>query len=116
MLNGRYGFYVVMEMGGKDLFDFVEEQQQRQQQEKGEEKEQEQEQAEEDAASGIVVSEANCRVLARNLVDAIAFCHANHIAHRDLKPENILLGCPRGKAVTDPNDPALFEVRRRVFT
>ena len=60
--------------GGKDLFDFFDEQ-------------------------GDCISEANCRVLARSVVDAVAFCHRRGICHRDLKPENILLNCPRDQPV-----------------
>lgn len=91
VLNGHYGLYVVMEMGGKDLFDFVEEQQQALAAAAAETREDSNTADDDDdiattpAQRGIVVSEANCRVLARNLVDAIAFCHANRLAHRDLK-------------------------------
>lgn len=90
VLNGRYGLYVIMEMGGKDLFDFVEEQQQAHAPATAAGADSDSDDEEDESTPtplqrGIVVSEANCRVLARNLVDAIAFCHANGIAHRDLK-------------------------------
>lgn len=103
VLNGCYGLYVVMEMGGKDLFDFVEEQQQplaaaAAAAETGADSDTD----DDDSAltpvqRGIVVSEANCRVLARNLVDAIAFCHANRIAHRDLKVALAALAKEKGE-------------------
>ena len=90
VLNGRYGLYVIMEMGGKDLFDFVEEQQQAHAPATAAGADSDSDDEEDESTPtplqrGIVVSEANCRVLARNLVDAIAFCHTNGIAHRDLK-------------------------------
>jgi serine/threonine protein kinase len=50
-------------------------------------------------------------VLARSLLDALAFCHSQGIVHRDLKPENILMDAPRGQPISDPDDPALFQVR-----
>jgi len=39
-------------------------------------------------------SEDDCRVVARQLLEAVAYMHAVGIVHRDLKPENLLLGTP----------------------
>lgn len=33
------------------------------------------------------------RVLFRQLISGIAYCHDNHVVHRDLKLENVLLHC-----------------------
>jgi len=40
------------------------------------------------------LSEAQAACIFRDVVSAVAFCHAHGVLHRDLKPENILL-CPR---------------------
>ena len=37
------------------------------------------------------MSEREARVLFRQLVDSVDYCHRNHIYHRDLKTENILI-------------------------
>lgn len=36
-------------------------------------------------------TEEQVAMIIRQLVSAIAYCHANNIVHRDIKPENILL-------------------------
>ena len=36
-------------------------------------------------------SEEDARTMARNVLDAIAYCHKRDFIHRDMKPENILL-------------------------
>jgi len=41
--------------------------------------------------SGTVLSEAEACYFYRQFINAVAFCHANHIAHRDLKLDNTLL-------------------------
>eukprot|EP00475_Leptophrys_vorax_P025994 TRINITY_DN3639_c0_g1_i3.p1 TRINITY_DN3639_c0_g1~~TRINITY_DN3639_c0_g1_i3.p1 ORF type:complete len:604 (-),score=108.07 TRINITY_DN3639_c0_g1_i3:40-1641(-) len=38
--------------------------------------------------------EWNAREIARHILRAIEFCHANRIAHRDIKPENLLFSKP----------------------
>lgn len=63
----RTGLYVVMEKGGKDLFDYF------------------------DERADARLPESDCKVLARAVIDAISFCHSKGVCHRDLKPENILL-------------------------
>jgi len=38
------------------------------------------------------------QVVARDLVSAVAYCHARGVMHRDIKPDNIMLeGCKEGK-------------------
>ena len=39
-------------------------------------------------------SEAQAAGMLREIVDAVAYCHANGVVHFDLKPENILLASP----------------------
>lgn len=39
----------------------------------------------------IVGNNESIRHIFLQIIDAVQFCHENHIAHRDLKPENILL-------------------------
>lgn len=51
------------------------------------------------------LSEDDARVLFRQLISAISYCHDNHVVHRDLKLENILLhqepGRPRMLKIAD---------------
>lgn len=37
------------------------------------------------------LSEQDARIVMRQILDALAFCHANKVVHRDVKPENFLL-------------------------
>ena len=39
-------------------------------------------------------SENDCRIVAKQLLEAVAYMHSVGIVHRDLKPENLLLGTP----------------------
>lgn len=35
--------------------------------------------------------EEEARLLATNILEAIAYCHRNNVIHRDIKPENVIL-------------------------
>lgn len=42
------------------------------------------------------------QLIARDLVSAVAYCHARGVMHRDIKPDNVLLeGCKEGKTWRD---------------
>jgi serine/threonine protein kinase len=43
------------------------------------------------------LKENKARVLFRQLISAIGYCHDNHVVHRDLKLENVLLHCEPGR-------------------
>lgn len=45
-----------------------------------------------------VLSEKETRDIMKNVLQAVAYCHENHVAHRDLKPENLLLTTPHEDA------------------
>lgn len=46
-------------------------------------------------------SEDEAKFFFRQVVQGIAYAHANHIAHRDLKPENILIDSGRVVKIVD---------------
>ena len=52
-----------------------------------------------------VMNENQARDFFYQIVDAVEYCHARHIAHRDLKPENVVF-CegPDGKPVVKVDD------------
>ncbi|MBN2389662.1 MAG: BMP family ABC transporter substrate-binding protein [Anaerolineae bacterium] len=70
------------------------------------------------------VSEAEVVRWARELLAALAYCHAQGVFHRDIKPHNIII-CADGRAVLvdfglvklwDPNDPRTKTVMRGIGT
>mmetsp|Transcript_32232 Transcript_32232/g.102520 ORF Transcript_32232/g.102520 Transcript_32232/m.102520 type:complete len:593 (-) Transcript_32232:1134-2912(-) len=66
ILQGRYEVYMIMEEGGKDLFDFFD-----------------------DHPRGVPFSIS--KTLIAQLVSICMFTHSRGICHRDIKPENLLL-------------------------
>jgi len=59
-------YYLVMErMSGGELFDRI--------------------------VAKLYYNEKEARDVCKTLLDAVNYCHVNHVAHRDLKPENLLL-------------------------
>ena len=43
------------------------------------------------------LSEAQVLELARQLLDALAYCHSKGVFHRDIKPQNVIVS-PEGRA------------------
>lgn len=71
--------------GGKDLFDYSDENPER-------------------------LGESDCKRIARSIIDAIHHCHSMGICHRDLKPENILLNTVSKASFGRQND-SIFDVK-----
>ncbi|MGC9397104.1 MAG: serine/threonine-protein kinase [Anaerolineae bacterium] len=68
--------------------------------------------------------EAQVKVWAAQILDALEFCHSHGVLHRDIKPQNIILR-PDGQAVLvgfeltklwDPNDPRSWTATRVMGT
>jgi serine/threonine protein kinase len=68
--------------------------------------------------------EAQVKVWAAQILDALEFCHSHGVLHRDIKPQNIILR-PDGQAVLvgfelaklwDPNDPRSWAATRVMGT
>lgn len=65
VLASRTKLYIVMELGGNELFDLI------------------------DRERGL--DEATARTYFAQLVDGMVYCHRRGVYHRDIKPENLLL-------------------------
>lgn len=75
-------------------------------------------------ARGGALPEAQVKVWAGQILDALDYCHNHGVLHRDIKPQNIIL-CPDGSAVLvgfeltklwDPNDPRFWTATRVMGT
>ena len=55
------------------------------------------------------LTEMEAKVIAKQMVDALAYLHKNHIVHRDLKPQNILISEDRVVQIIDFNVSRKFD-------
>eukprot|EP00096_Caligus_rogercresseyi_P002170 TRINITY_DN1413_c1_g1_i1.p1 TRINITY_DN1413_c1_g1~~TRINITY_DN1413_c1_g1_i1.p1 ORF type:complete len:402 (-),score=104.16 TRINITY_DN1413_c1_g1_i1:340-1545(-) len=51
--------------------------------------------------TSVILSEKRCKLIFRQILEAVSHCHALRIVHRDLKPENILLDEDKNVKLTD---------------
>ncbi|RKO94968.1 kinase-like protein, partial [Caulochytrium protostelioides] len=62
------------------------------------------------------LAEIEARTLFRQMISAVGYLHANHVAHRDIKPENIVYDVSTTRAVLIDFDQAVFFVRDTPLT